>query len=171
MYKQNGFMECVTIYEEALKTGPRKINVSTSKYDTPSKACSTSVSVSCANCGAPDLIDGGTTRLRTCSRCKLERYCGSVCQSQHWKVGGHKELCISVADRSAAACLRTCAPGDVMDGKSSQGFGDKCSICQEPLDLGDTQALACRHILHQRCALEFIRRGAPRTCPICRTPF
>ncbi|KAG6555189.1 hypothetical protein Mapa_003228 [Marchantia paleacea] len=39
----------------------------------------------CANCKTPS----STSR---CSRCKTARYCGSVCQKQHWN-DGHKEEC------------------------------------------------------------------------------
>ena len=46
----------------------------------------------CGNCG---LVEGsGGVVLRPCSRCKGVKYCGTACQSLHWKVpGGHKASC------------------------------------------------------------------------------
>jgi len=31
--------------------------------------------------------------LQVCSRCKIRRYCSSKCQTESWKVGGHKKEC------------------------------------------------------------------------------
>ena len=42
----------------------------------------------CAACAAPL----GLTLGKKCSRCST-RYCGAACQEQHWKDGGHKDLC------------------------------------------------------------------------------
>ena len=42
----------------------------------------------CAVC-ATDL---GLTRGKKCGRCST-RYCGAACQVQHWKEGGHDQLC------------------------------------------------------------------------------
>ena len=42
----------------------------------------------CAVC-ATDL---GLTRGKKCGRCST-RYCGAECQVQHWKEGGHDQLC------------------------------------------------------------------------------
>ena len=42
----------------------------------------------CAAC-ATDL---GLTLGKKCGRCST-RYCGPECQVQHWKEGGHDELC------------------------------------------------------------------------------
>ena len=46
----------------------------------------------CANCDE-------THNLRTCTGCKLVRYCGSQCQQSHWRVG-HRPLC-----KWAKACI------------------------------------------------------------------
>ena len=46
----------------------------------------------CSNCGVPDGSSGVV--LRSCSRCNGAQYCGTACQSQHWKApGGHKATC------------------------------------------------------------------------------
>lgn len=172
LYKHNGFQESVRIYEEALASGPKQLKSGKSPSVAPTKACSSPGAFSCANCGAPDVIDGGTAKLRTCSRCKLVRYCGAECQKQHWKSGGHRDLCIPVAERSsAAACLNAGGVEEQPTGGSRRDVGEKCSICQESLTIGETRSLECRHSLHENCALDFIRRDAPRFCPICRSPF
>ena len=41
----------------------------------------------CAACGTV------TTSKKTCSRCKVTCYCSKECQVNHWKRGGHKEVC------------------------------------------------------------------------------
>jgi len=43
----------------------------------------------CVACGAA----AGGTKLRTCSRCRLARYCGRDCQRAHWKLL-HKNECV-----------------------------------------------------------------------------
>jgi len=43
------------------------------------------LSSTCAACGASDA-------KKDCGRCKTT-YCSAACQTQHWKEGGHKDLC------------------------------------------------------------------------------
>jgi hypothetical protein len=45
----------------------------------------------CANCGVGETA--GSAALKLCSRCKAAVYCGKECQTQHWKAGGHREVC------------------------------------------------------------------------------
>jgi hypothetical protein len=40
--------------------------------------------------------------LRPCSRCMAARYCGTNCQTAHWKAG-HKLECAQLAAAAAAA--------------------------------------------------------------------
>ena len=40
----------------------------------------------CASCGAE------SAPLK-CSRCKVAMYCSKACQVEHWKRGGHRDLC------------------------------------------------------------------------------
>ena len=44
---------------------------------------------------------------------------------------------------------------------------DDCSICFEPLAVGEVQTLGCAHVFHQTCAAQW-RAG---TCPLCRRPY
>jgi hypothetical protein len=32
-----------------------------------------------------------------CNRCKHVRYCSKPCQAQHWRVGGHRNICVAVS--------------------------------------------------------------------------
>ena len=92
--------------------------------------CTKMILTHCASC-ATDL-----PRLaRQCSRCKT-RYCGPACQEQHWKQGGHDQLCKNIkkeggaeryhADKkykeAVAVAVKKCAD----DTK-----GQKCYICLE----------------------------------------
>ena len=54
----------------------------------------------CACCGAPEGTIPGLAKHRSCSRCMVTFYCGTKCQREHWKRGGHKQACVAVADRS-----------------------------------------------------------------------
>jgi hypothetical protein len=45
----------------------------------------------CANCHAVRCADG--TPLLKCNRCKSASYCRRECQREHWKHGGHKDIC------------------------------------------------------------------------------
>ena len=51
----------------------------------------------CAVC-ATDL---GLTRGKKCGRCST-RYCGAECQVQHWKEGGHDQLCKKIKKAGGA---------------------------------------------------------------------
>mmetsp|Transcript_27312 Transcript_27312/g.30417 ORF Transcript_27312/g.30417 Transcript_27312/m.30417 type:complete len:85 (-) Transcript_27312:351-605(-) len=44
---------------------------------------------SCATCGKQPST--GDKKLLRCSKCKLERYCNTDCQKEHWKF--HKHFC------------------------------------------------------------------------------
>ena len=53
----------------------------------------------CAVC-ATDL---GLTLGKKCGRCST-RYCGPECQVQHWKEGGHDQLCKKIKKAGGAFC-------------------------------------------------------------------
>lgn len=52
---------------------------------------SSTIVLSCANCGKTD------EKLSRCSKCHFERYCGSECQKTHWPQ--HKVICPSILKR------------------------------------------------------------------------
>ena len=43
----------------------------------------------------------GLTRGKKCGRCRT-RYCGAACQVQHWKEGGHDQLCKKIKKAGGA---------------------------------------------------------------------
>ena len=108
--------------------------------------------------------------LKSCSKCKLVKYCGKPCQRQHWKAG-HNKRCLAPADRKpfVAAAEDASVP--------------KCAICLEALHdlsvkMGDDNELKlfanvklkCGHTFHDSCALEAARlSGKSAKCTICRT--
>ena len=51
----------------------------------------------CAVC-ATDL---GLSSGKKCGRCST-RYCGAACQVQHWKAGGHDQLCKKIKKTGGA---------------------------------------------------------------------
>ena len=51
----------------------------------------------CAACAAPL----GLTSGKKCGRCST-RYCGAACQAQHWKEGGHDQLCKKIEKAGGA---------------------------------------------------------------------
>lgn len=64
----------------------------------------------CGNC------EGESEEMKTCSRCKLARYCSQECQREHW--AAHKVVCQkppeafrapNVADSAAAAAAGAAA--------------------------------------------------------------
>ena len=107
----------------------------------------------CANCGAPEGTVPGCPVHKPCSRCRIAYYCSVRCQKHHWKVGGHKQRCIPLADRSVAKVEAeaedakrakgrqaaeedeggSCEGGSGVS-KRGDGSGDECAICLEDLD-------------------------------------
>ena len=85
----------------------------------------------CAVC-ATDL---GLTRGKKCGRCST-RYCGAECQVQHWKEGGHDQLCKKIkraggaeqynANKKYAEAVTIAAEKCADDTK-----GQTCYICME----------------------------------------
>ena len=108
----------------------------------------------CANCSLPE--QPGVT-LRPCSRCKLVRYCGTECQSQHWKKGGHKQFCVAPDQRKP----QPTAKAEVVLA------GPTCAICIDDLRDEDATRLPCSHVFHKRCVAGL----QTRVCPVCRADF
>lgn len=61
----------------------------------------TDYDVSCAHCHRPF---GGSLRARICSACRISRYCGEVCQREHWSI--HKGVCSQWQDGGARSLCR-----------------------------------------------------------------
>ena len=89
---------------------------------------------------------------KQCSRCKT-RYCGPVCQKQHWEAGGHDQLCKKIrkgggaeqyhADTKYAEAVVVAAEACAEDTK-----GQTCYICTQAVHWKTKEGLvrmcACR---------------------------
>ena len=92
------------------------------------------------------------TSAKQCSRCKT-RYCGPVCQKQHWEQGGHDKLCRKIrkgggaeqyhANNKYAEAVTVAAEACAEDTK-----GQTCYICTQALHWKTKEGLvrgcACR---------------------------
>ena len=102
----------------------------------------------CAVCA----IDLGLTLGKKCGRCST-RYCGPECQVQHWKEGGHDQLCKKIkkaggaeqynADQRYSKAVVVAAEACAEDTK-----GQTCYICTQALHWKTKEGLvrmcACR---------------------------
>ena len=89
--------------------------------------------VQCAACAAPLGLSSG----KKCGRCST-RYCGPVCQKQHWEEGGHDKLCRKIkkaggaeqyyANTKYAEAVAVAAEASADDTK-----GQTCFICTQAL--------------------------------------
>ena len=113
----------------------------------------------CANCSLPEQPG---VALRPCSRCKLVRYCGTECQAQHWKKGGHKLFCVAPDQRKPQPAAKE--EGGVA--------GPTCAICMDSMSAMsemDSATLSCSHMFHIHC-LEGLRSSSLfAVCPVCRS--
>ncbi len=126
--------------------------------------CVASDTRECANCSAPQGHNGIV--LKPCTRCRLVSYCGTSCQTQHWKKGGHKANCFALNQRSVAALKQESAST-----REASPHAEKCSICLEPLSNEANRPLGCGHVLHSKCAEALEVAGATRACPVCRRRY
>ena len=122
----------------------------------------------CAACAAPlpDLA-------KQCSRCKT-RYCGSACQEQHWKEGGHDKLCKKIrkgggAEQHYADKKYKEAVAVAFEKCAEDTKGQTCYICTEAVHRRTKEGLvrgcACHTtegFVHMSCLAEQgkIWRGA-----------
>ena len=102
----------------------------------------------CAVCAAPL----GLSRGKKCGRCST-RYCGSECQVQHWKEGGHDKLCKSIkkaggAEQYNANKRYTEALAVAVEACADDTKGQTCYICTQALHWKTKEGLvrgcACR---------------------------
>jgi hypothetical protein len=106
----------------------------------------------CANCALSGVP------LFSCDRCKDEVYCGKACQTQHWKVGGHRRFCVPKKERRPSeqeACKET--------------SNETCAVCMDALFSKPLTALTCGHQLHCECVDSIKAFGVAQVCPLCRS--
>ena len=114
----------------------------------------------CANCGK---IGSDAVKLKSCTACRLVKYCGVDCQKAHRKQ--HKNAC-----KQRAAELRD-------EQLYSQGLeiheGDFCPICSLPIPLrvGDHSVfeVCCMKRICNGCDFATQKRGM-LDCAFCRAP-
>ena len=108
----------------------------------------------CANCALSGVP------LLSCDRCKDEVYCGKACQTQHWKVGGHRRFCVPKQERRPSiqeAC------------KETSKSNETCAVCMDALFSKPLTALTCGHKLHCDCVDSIKAFGVNQVCPLCRS--
>ena len=74
---------------------------------------------------------------KQCSRCKT-RYCGTACQAQHWKEGGHDRLCKKIkkgggAEQYHADKMYKEAVAIAAEVCADDTTGQTCYICTDAL--------------------------------------
>ncbi|CAH0375663.1 unnamed protein product [Pelagomonas calceolata] len=102
----------------------------------------------CAACAAPL----GLALGKKCGRCST-RYCGPACQEQHWKEGGHDQLCKLIkkaggAEQYNANTKYTEAVSVAAEACAEDTKGQTCYICTQALHWKTKEGLvrmcACR---------------------------
>ena len=119
----------------------------------------------CAACGITSNDDG--IKLKTCSGCKLVKYCGTKCQREHRPK--HKLAC-----KKRAAELRDEL---LLKKPESTHLGD-CPICFIPLPLDrESKCMlmsCCSKLICKACCYTNRNRemddGVQHKCPFCRNP-
>lgn len=149
----------------------------------------------CAGCGASEGSVPGTPIHAPCSRCRITFYCSTKCQRIHWKTGGHKQQCISTADRrvpkeaeAAAGGAKADANGNNADVDAKGGVPapakenaadvvglsgeaveeEECAICLDTILSKFAETLPCKHTYHKACVSQLRSFGINQACPMCR---
>ena len=98
----------------------------------------------CANCSATD----GAVKLFTCAKCKKVKYCGTACQTQHWKKGRHKRFCVAEGPERV--------PNVVFPNRG------KCPKCSNDMT-AQLMMLQCGCFVHIEC----LRKTKTKSCDTC----
>ena len=102
----------------------------------------------CAACAAPL----GLALGKKCGRCST-RYCGPACQEQHWKEGGHDQLCKKIKKQGGAEQYNANkkyseAVAVAVEKCAEDTKGQTCFICTQALHWKTKEGLvrmcACR---------------------------
>ncbi len=117
--------------------------------------------VHCAACAVPLGLSSG----KKCGRCST-RYCGPACQEQHWKEGGHDQLCKKIkkaggAEQYNANTKYTEAVAVAVKKCADDTAGQTCYICTQALHWKTKEGLvrgcSCRGtagFVHVSCLAE-----------------
>ena len=116
----------------------------------------------CANCGREG---GDGAKLKSCTACRLVKYCGVDCQRAHRKQ--HKRAC-----KRRAAELRD---EELYSRGHERAAIEVCPICTMPIPrpVGDHSGVfeCCMKRICHGCHVAAKKRGMSRKCPFCRTPI
>ncbi|EJK44927.1 hypothetical protein THAOC_19775 [Thalassiosira oceanica] len=114
----------------------------------------------CANCGKQG---SDTIKLKSCTACRLVKYCGVDCQRAHRKQ--HQKAC-----KQRVAELKD---QELYGQGHERPEGDFCPICTLPIPLlmGDHSLFnaCCMKRICKGCAMAAMKRGMD-DCLYCRTP-
>ena len=110
----------------------------------------------------------GLTLGKKCGRCST-RYCGAECQVQHWKEGGHDQLCKKIkkaggAEQYNANQKYTAAVAVAAEACAEAPKGQTCYICTQALHWKTKEGLvrmcSCRGtagFAHVSCLAEQVK--------------
>lgn len=79
----------------------------------------------CTNCGAK------SSTLKDCQVCRSVQYCNRECQMKHWKQGGHKEVCKTLAAKRSQA-IQLDKPGPSQQSSSTFSYATRMVTPAEP---------------------------------------
>jgi hypothetical protein len=115
----------------------------------------------CASCGTAEVDD---IKLKTCTACKLVRYCSVTCQKEHRPQ--HKRAC-----KKRVAELRE----ELLFQQPESDHNGDCPICLLPLSIhprNSTMMPCCSKLICNGCSYANQKRereeGLERLCPFCR---
>ena len=102
----------------------------------------------CATCAAPLGFSSG----KKCGRCQT-RYCGPACQEQHWKEGGHDQL-----------CKKTKKAGGAEQYNANEKYADAVAVAAEACadDTKGQTCYICTQALHWKTKEGLVRGCACR---------
>ena len=99
-------------------------------------------------------------------------YCSVRCQKRHWKVGGHKQSCVPMEDRSVEKAKAAVEPTKKNNNAGAAATEDDeediCAICQYPLSDEPSTKMPCSHVYHVACVEKLRSYDIKQVCPTCR---
>ena len=116
--------------------------------------------ITCANCGKGE---ENSIELKSCTACKLVKYCSRDCQIAHRPM--HKKMCKKwAAELHEEQLFKEPPPLE------------ECPICMMPPplydnDLGMTFFSCCGKDICNGCIYAMIKTGGKKVCPFCNSPY
>ena len=150
---QPGAAACFWFVVANVRVGA-KASSRSSAYNSPKRRRAASIGAqmiltNCPACAAPL----PPLAAKQCSRCKT-RYCGSACQAQHWKEGGHDKLCKKIRKGGGAEQYHA-------DNKYAEAVAVAVEKCAE--DTKGQTCYICMEAVHSRTGEGLVRECACHT--------